>query len=168
MSSSTNSYLACLRTSLQLLLTEASLSQGMRGAAAVQGTCMKIVSIAMAARTHTHGVPCELLDSLMSLANMLLKESGHTGCVDEGASDEVRNSRVEGGWHLICVCMRAGAEWVEGYIPLVIKLCSDFLPAATAHYSLAEWQRAMLGAANALAALRLVLQGRNSKNSAFL
>ena len=36
---------------------------------------MTLAATAMAARVHSHGIPCELLDSFMSVAKMLLKES---------------------------------------------------------------------------------------------
>ena len=39
------------------------------------GLCMTLAATAMAARVHSHGIPCELLDSFMSVAKMLLKES---------------------------------------------------------------------------------------------
>ena len=152
--------LPSIRRSLPALLAEASLAQGMRGAAAVQGMCMALVSTAMTAREHTHGLPCELLDSFMSVANMLLKESARAS-----ADSEVLCCCVEGGWRLISVCVRCGGEWVEGYLPLLLKLSADFLPAnvgeqlapADGAASSSEWARAMLGAAGALTALRTLL-----------
>jgi hypothetical protein len=153
--------LPSIRRLLPALLAEASLAQGMRGAAAVQGMCMALVSTAMTAREHTHGLPCELLDSFMSVANMLLKESARAS-----ADSEVLCCCVEGGWWLISVCVRCGGEWVEGYLPLLLKLSTDFLPANVgeqlapadgAASSNSEWARAMLGAAGALTALRTLL-----------
>ena len=52
----------------------------------------------------------------------------------------------------------SGAEWVAGYLPVILKVCEDFLPTASANYTPGEWQRAMLGAAAALAALRILVQ----------
>jgi hypothetical protein len=66
--------LPALRSNLEVLLQEVSLMHGMRAAASVQGLCMALVSTAMAARVHSHGLPCSLLDSFMSVAKMLLKE----------------------------------------------------------------------------------------------
>ncbi|KAJ1482104.1 hypothetical protein T484DRAFT_2022011, partial [Baffinella frigidus] len=39
------------------------------------GACLAIASVMMSARTHTHGLPCELLDSVMSLAHILVRMS---------------------------------------------------------------------------------------------
>ena len=48
---------------------------------------------------------------------------------------------------------------VAAYLPVVLKLCNDFLPSAVASEpSQAEWHRTMLGAAGALAALKVLLQ----------
>ena len=71
---------------------------------------MALVTMVMTARVHSHGVPCVVLDSLMSVAKMMLKESGR-GSSGEGneAEGEMLASRLEGGWMLICVCLRAGA-----------------------------------------------------------
>jgi len=52
----------------------------------------------------------------------------------------------------------SGAEWVAGYLPVILKVCEDFLPTASTNYTPGEWQRAMLGAAAALAALRILVQ----------
>jgi len=74
---------------------------------------MALVTLVMTARVHCHGVPCVVLDSLMSVANMMLKESGRgQGSSGEGneAEGEMLASRLEGGWLLICVCLRAGAH----------------------------------------------------------
>jgi hypothetical protein len=104
-----------------------------------------------------------LLDSIMSVANMLFKESSRSGAAAKWtrspADAEMQCSRVEGGWLLVCVCLRADVEWVACYVPVVLKLCSDFLPAAiAAESSEVEWQQAMLGAASALSALRVLVQ----------
>ena len=68
------------------------------------------------------------------------------------------SSRVEGGWALICACLRSAADWVAGYLPVVLKLCSDFLPAAVGDVGVLAWQRSMLGAAGALSALTVLAQ----------
>jgi hypothetical protein len=83
---------------------------------------MALVTLVMTARVHCHGVPCVVLDSLMSVANMMLKESGR-GSSGEGneAEGEMLASLLEGGWLLICVCLRAGAHILKS------TLMSDFV-----------------------------------------
>ena len=71
---------------------------------------------------------------------------------------ELMSSRVEGGWALICACLRSAADWVAGYLPVVLKLCSNFVPAAVGDVGVLAWQRSMLGAAGALSALTVLAQ----------
>ena len=66
--------LPALREGLQTVQTAAMVAQDVRGARELQGLCMALVSMALAARECSHGVPCEVLDSIMSVAKMLLKE----------------------------------------------------------------------------------------------
>ena len=153
--------LPALREGLQTVQTAAMVAQDVRGAGELQGLCMALVSMALAARECSHGVPCELLDSIMSVAKMLLKEGGggEVGGGETRAEEaELMSSRVEGGWALICACLRSAADWVAGYLPVVLKLCSDFLPAAVGDVGVLAWQRSMLGAAGALSALTVLAQ----------
>lgn len=116
--------LPSVQRSVEVLLTEASLANGYLAATLLQGTCLSVVTMTMTARIHSHGVPCVVLDSLMSVAKMMLKESAR-GSSDDGAEAEshMLESRLEGGWMLICVCLRAGAEWVAGYLPVILQVC---------------------------------------------
>ena len=79
------------------------------------GLCMTLAATAMAARVHSHGIPCELLDSFMSVAKMLLKESVPTTagfvyvcvlqCVVVCCSSQDAAQRERSHYCRVCVCV---------------------------------------------------------------
>jgi len=149
------------------------------------GASLAMAGVMMAARAHTHGLPCDLLDSVcprpararggggerrgrggdgargqaMSMAHMAVRMASGA----EGGAEAVL--RLEGAWAVVCACLRMGAEWVATFEPLLVQMWEQAVTAASEHDGKAglpepeaEWRAASL--AGTLASLTVRLGSR--------
>jgi hypothetical protein len=95
----------------------------------LHGASHCIASAMMAAPAGTLGLPIDVLDECMSLADRVVKfawtakstVNGRNAGQDEDAVYS-KGTVMSGGWAIVCASLRMGIEWIEGHIPLLMQM----------------------------------------------
>ncbi|EKX46623.1 hypothetical protein GUITHDRAFT_107406 [Guillardia theta CCMP2712] len=148
--------LPTLQECLNFLHMEVGLTQSESSSQKIHGLSCFVVTLMAAAKVQVHGLPCALLDSVMSLSKMMLKEAFRAA--NEGSS--WGTSRVEGAWAMICACLRSGYDWIETYLPVLPRMWAEHITDAASGDSayremLLEFR--MMSMSGALTSIRVLL-----------
>jgi hypothetical protein len=100
----------------------------------LHGASHCIASAMMAAPAGTLGLPIDVLDECMSLADRVVKfawtakstVNGRNAGQDEDAVYS-KGAVMSGGWAIVCASLRMGIEWIEGHIPLLMQMWTSAL-----------------------------------------